>query len=127
MSVQRKIRMRLYAEDLPLIVETLAENGCAYRFDSRITGFKRTFDLAVTLKGKCCLGFAKVRQGNESFFQVYYNIDHISARELERWRGDFEAKVKAMQIKQKLGRSGYILTGCEENEERIVLRIKQAV
>jgi hypothetical protein len=46
---------------------------------------------------------------------------------LEKWKGDFEAQVKALQIKQQLSLNGYILTGFEENNERIVLRIQQAI
>jgi len=127
MSVQRTIRTRLYAEDLPLILETLEKNGCDCRFNSRITGFQRTFDVAVSVKGKYCLALSRVRRGDETFFQIHYDVDHLSATELKRWRGEFEARVKALQIKQKLSRSGYMLTGFEENSERIVLRIKEAV
>jgi len=46
---------------------------------------------------------------------------------MKRWKQDFEAQVKAIQIKEKLAKNGYILAGFEENDERIVLRIKQAV
>jgi len=58
---------------------------------------------------------------------MHYDVDHLSATELKRWQGEFEARVKALQIKQSLSRSGYMLTGFEENSERIVLRIKEAV
>ena len=127
MSVQRTIRTRLYAEDLPLILETLEKNGCDCRFNSRITGFQQTFEVAVSVNGKYCLGLSRVRRGDETFFQMHCDVDHLSATELKRWQGEFEARVKALQIKQRLSRSGYVLTGFEENSERIVLRIKEAV
>ena len=127
MSVKRTIRTRLYVEDLPLILEALEKKGCYYRFNSSIGGFQRNFDVAVKVNGKYCLGLSKTRQGGESYFQINYDTYHVSAKLLEKWKGDFEAQVKALQIKQKLSRNGYILTGFEENKERIVLRIKKAI
>ena len=127
MSVKRTIRTRLYAEDLPLILEILERKDCEYQCNSRIGGFKRSFDIAVRVNGKYSVGLSKTVQGNESYFQIHYDTYHVSAKVLDKWKGDFEAQVKALQIKQQLSRNGYILTGFEENRERIVLRIKQAV
>ena len=127
MSVKRTIRIRLYAEDLPLILETLEKKGCEYQCNSRIGGFQRKFDIAVKVNGKYCLGLSKTVQADESYFQIQYDTHHVSAKVLEKWKGDFEAQVKALQIKQQLSLNGYILTGFEEDSERIVLRIKQAI
>ena len=127
MSTKRTIRTRLYAENLPLILETLEKKGCEYRCNSKIGGFQHQFDIAVKINGKYSLGLSKTVKGDESYFQVHFDTHHISAKVLEKWKGDFEAQVKALQIKQQLSRNGYILTGFEENNERIVLRIKQAV
>jgi hypothetical protein len=127
MSVKRTIRTRLYAEDLPLILETLEKKGCEYRCNSRIGGFQRQFDIAVKINGKYSLGLSKTGLGDESHFHIHCDTHHVSAKVLEKWKGDFEAQVKALQIKQQLSLNGYILTGFEENNERIVLRIQQAI
>ena len=127
MSVKRTLKTRLYAEDLPLILETLENKGCEYRFNSRIRGFDRVFDLVVMVKGKYCVGFSSVRQRGGTFFQIYCDADYMSGGHLKRWKEDFEAQVKALQIKQQLSKNGYILTSYEENRERIVLRIKKAI
>ena len=127
MSVKRTIRTRLYGEDLPLILETLEKKGCDYRFNSSIGGFQRKFDIAVKVNGKYTLGLSETGQAGESYFQIHYDTHHLRAKVLEKWKGDFEAQVKALQIKQQLSRNGYILAGFEENKERIVLRVKQAI
>jgi hypothetical protein len=81
----------------------------------------------VKINGKYSVGLSKTGQGDESYFQIHYDTDYVRAKELQRWEGDFEAQVKALQIKQQLSLNGYILTGFEEDSERIVLRIKQAI
>ena len=127
MSTKRTIKTRLYGEDLSLILEMLGRKGCEYRCNSKIEGFQRQFDVAVKVNGKYSVGLLKTGQGEESYFQIHCDTDHLRAKELQTWKGDFEAQVKALQIKQQLSRNGYILTGFEENNERIVLRIKQAM
>ena len=127
MSVKRTIRTRLYSEDLPLILETLDKKGCDYRFNSPIRGYRRSFAIAIKVKDRYCVGLVEKRVGNETFFEAHFDSGYVSAKELNRWKGEFEAQVKALQIKQKLSRNGYLLTGFEENAERIVLRIKEAV
>ena len=127
MSVKRTIKTRLYVEDRPLILETLENKGCDYRFNSTIKGFRRIFDIAVAVRGRYCLGLSRAQEGAEAFFQIHCDSDYMNVQKLEQWKGDFEAQVKALQIKQQLSRNGYILTGFEDSRERIVLRIKQAV
>ena len=90
-------------------------------------GFRRNFDIAVKVTGKYCLGLSRTGESGESYFQIHYDTQYVRAHVLEKWKGDFEAQVKALQIKQQLGRNGYILTGFEENNERIVLRIRLAI
>jgi hypothetical protein len=79
------------------------------------------------VRGRYCVGLARARQRGESFFETYCHPRFMNGWEMKRWKRDFEAQIKAIQIKEKLARNGYILTGYEEKDERIVLRIKQAV
>ncbi|UCG14335.1 MAG: hypothetical protein JSU72_07720 [Deltaproteobacteria bacterium] len=83
--------------------------------------------MAIKLQGRYCAGLSKTTQQGETVFQIHYESYYLDPKMFEEWRGDFEAHVKALQVKRQLARNGYILTGFEENEERIVLRIKQAV
>jgi hypothetical protein len=127
MSVRRTIRTRLYAEDLPLILEVLEEKGFAYRRNSRVAGFERIFEIAVKVGGSYCLGFSRTCEGGETFFQIHADSEHLGEQRFARLKGELEAQVKALQIRGELARNGYLLTGFEENSERIVLRIRQAV
>ena len=127
MSVKRTIRTVLYGEDLPLILETLQKRGCDYRSNSRIAGLRRTFEIAVRVNGKYCIGIHRKRKGAESHFEMVCDSASLTAGAFRKWKGEFEAQVKALQIEKQLARNGYILTGFQEDNERIVLRIKQAV
>ena len=127
MSVRRTIRTRLYAEDLPLILEVLEARGFAYRRNSNVTGFRRNFDIAVKVGETYCLGFARTREGRETFFQLHADSEYLEERRFARLKGELEAQFKALQIRGQLARNGYVLTCFEETSERIVLRIRQAV
>ena len=92
-----------------------------------MTGFQQSFEIAVKVGERYCLGLSRTREGGETFFELHADSAYLKGERFARLKGELEAQVKALQIRRQLARHGYVLAGSEENGERIVLRIRQAV